>query len=98
VLPIHQLQSRYYLRLMVKDEPGVLAQVTKILGDNRISLSAILQHEITEGQRVPVVITTHMANEGAMQSAMKSLDALEAVHGPSVCLRIIDQPQEFAGN
>ena len=98
VQPFDQLQSRYYLRLMVRDEPGVLAQVTKILGDNRISLSAILQHELTDGQQVPVVITTHLANEGAMQAALKGIDKLKTVNGPSVCLRIIDQPKEFASN
>src|SRR5688572_6941742 len=47
VLPFHQLQSRYYIRLTAKDQPGVLAQVTAILGKNSISVSAIVQHEQT---------------------------------------------------
>lgn len=94
-LPFEQLESRYYLRLAAKDQPGVLAQVTKALGDHGISLSAILQHEENVGQYVPVVITTHRAKEGAMQEALKTLDALPTIQAPTVCLRIIDQPKEF---
>jgi homoserine dehydrogenase len=97
VLPIHELQSRYYLRLMARDVPGVLAQVTKALGDHGISLSAIHQRETDAGQFVPVVITTHLAREGAMQAALKVIDALPVIGRPSTCLRIIDPPKEFAG-
>jgi homoserine dehydrogenase len=97
VLPISELTSRYYLRLMVKDEPGVLAQITKILGQQRISLSAIMQHEANLDQFVPVVITTHRAREGAVQQALKEINALPAITGAMACLRIIDQPKEFAG-
>jgi homoserine dehydrogenase len=95
VLPITELSSRYYLRLLAKDKPGVLAQVTKILGQQNISLSAIMQHEANLGQFVPVVITTHKAQEGAVQKALKELNALPAI-SETVCLRIIDQPKEFA--
>jgi len=95
ILPIEQLQSRYYLRLSAKDEPGVLAQVTRILGEQKISLSAILQHELVNGQYVPVVITTHLAREGDMQNALKQLNTLPTIQPPAVCLRIIDQPKEF---
>ena len=98
VLNFTDLKSRYYLRLIANDQPGVLAQVTKILGDQGISLSAIHQHEVDDTQFVPVVITTHLAGEGAMQTAVKAIDALPAMGGPTVCLRIIDQPKEFAGN
>ncbi len=97
ILPFDQLQSRYYLRLMATDEPGVLAQVTRILGEHRISLSAILQHEVNESRNVPVIITTHLANEGAMRDALQAIDALPTIQPTTICLRIIDQPREFAG-
>jgi homoserine dehydrogenase len=97
VLPFQDLQSRYYLRLMAKDVPGVLAQVTKGLGDHGISLSAIHQRESDAGQFVPVVITTHLAKEGAMQAALKAIDSLPTIKSPTACLRVIDQPKEFAG-
>ncbi|MDP9172642.1 MAG: homoserine dehydrogenase [Planctomycetota bacterium] len=98
VLPPSDLASRYYLRLMARDEPGVLAQITKILGERKISLSAILQHEAKDGRLVPIVITTHLAQEGSMQASLKELDKLTSVQAPTVCLRIIDQPKEFSGN
>ncbi|MEO6436223.1 MAG: ACT domain-containing protein, partial [Tepidisphaeraceae bacterium] len=96
VLPFDQLNSRYYLRLTAKDQPGVLAQVTKVLGDQKISLASFLQHETTGGDSVPLVLTTHVAQEGAIQAALKQIDALGAITAPTVLLRIIDQPQEFA--
>ena len=96
VLPFNELQSRYYIRLMAKDQPGVLAQVTAALGKNHISVSAMLQHDNTDGQSVAVVITTHQAKEGAMQAALKEIDGLSTVTPPTVCLRIVDQPKEFA--
>lgn len=96
VLPFDQLKSRYYLRLSAKDQPGVLAQVTKVLGDHNISLASFLQHESLGSDSVPLVLTTHKAQEGAIQSALKQIDALGPITGPSVCLRIIDQPKEFA--
>jgi homoserine dehydrogenase len=97
VLPFDQLQSRYFLRLKAKDQPGVLAQVTKVLGDQKISLASFLQHESqADSASVPLVLTTHLAREGAVQAALKQIDALPTITSPSVCLRIIDQPKEFA--
>jgi len=96
VLPFPELTSRYYLRLLARDEPGVLAQVTRILGDHKISLSAILQHEVNGSQLVPVIITTHMAREGAIQASLNEINALSTIQAPTACLRIIDQPKEFA--
>ena len=95
-LPVSELRSRYYLRLTAKDVPGVLAQITKALGDHGISLSAINQHESAEGQLVPIVITTHLAAEGAVRRALGVIDALPNIHTSTVCLRIIDQPKEYA--
>jgi homoserine dehydrogenase len=97
VLPFEQSHSRYYLRLTVKDQPGVLGQVTMIFGRHGISLSAIRQKETDHEQLVPVVITTHRAQEGPMRAAVKEIDDLETVQPPTVCLRIVDQPKEFAG-
>jgi homoserine dehydrogenase len=96
VLAPEEFTSRYYLRLMARDEPGVLAQVTRVLGEKGISLSAILQHEANDGQTVPVVITTHQAREGSIQAALKEIDKLKEIAPPTVCLRILDQPKEFA--
>ena len=97
ILPIENLPSRYYLRVMANDTPGVLADVTEVLGNHNISVSAVLQHETTTAPTVPIVITTHLAKEGAMRAALKEIDSLKTVVPSSVCLRIIDQPKEFGG-
>ena len=70
VLPFEKLQSRYYLRLSAKDQPGVLAQVTKVLGDQKISIASFVQHETSGSDgSVPLVLTTHRAQEGAIADA-----------------------------
>jgi homoserine dehydrogenase len=96
-LPFEQLTSRYYIRLAAKDEPGVMANVTAALGKHGISLSAVLQRESNGGPHVPVVVTTHIAREGAVREAIKQIDSLQTIEPPTVCLRIIDQPKEFGG-
>jgi homoserine dehydrogenase len=98
VKPIADLASRYYLRVLAKDQPGVLSQITTILSEQKISLSAIMQHEVNAGQFVPIVITTHLAKEGSLQNALKQINASPAIAGPVVSLRIMDQPREFAGS
>ena len=96
VLPFAELRSRYYLRVMAKDAPGVMAQVAAVLGKYEVSISAILQHESAENNTVPIVITTHLAREGALQRAIAEINGLPVVLGPVACLRIIDQPKESA--
>lgn len=98
VVPFEQLQSRYYLRLMAQDVPGVMAGVTEALGQNGISLSAVLQRESERGQHVPVVITTHTSREGSVRAALQAIDALPTIRPPTVCLRILDMPKEFEGS
>lgn len=95
LLPRDQIQSRYYLRLTARDVPGVMASVTDLLGRRGISLSAVLQREASEGEFVPVVITTHLAKEGAIRQALAEINGLDVIQSPTTCLRIIDQPKEF---
>ena len=97
ILPFEELRCRYYLRLTARDEPGVLAQVTKILGSHKISLSAVLQKETSQSKFVPVVITTHLAREGDVQAALRQINKLKSLKPPAVCLRIMEPPREFGG-
>ena len=96
VLPPEKVKSRFYLRVTAEDQPGVLAQITASLGKHGISLSAILQRETQDSRAVPVVITTHAAEEGAVRAALREIDALSTILAPTVCLKVIDQPVEFA--
>lgn len=88
-----ELLSRYYLRVNALDVPGVMAKITKALGDAGISISAVLQHEVAAGQFVPVVIVTHEAREGAVASALEAIRRNDAIHGEPVRIRIVDMPK-----
>jgi homoserine dehydrogenase len=78
----------YYLRLMVVDRPGVIADVTGVLRDAGISLESMLQRGRAPGEAVPVVLTTHEAPESAMREAIARIGALDAVLEPPALIRI----------
>jgi homoserine dehydrogenase len=92
---IDNLVSRFYIRLMAKDEPGVLACHSRILGDHDISISGVLQHEGSgPGNTVPVVITTHPTKQKDMSAALAALANLDSVGAEPVCIRIIEIPED----
>ncbi|MEM6560501.1 MAG: homoserine dehydrogenase [Planctomycetota bacterium] len=91
--PIDQLRGRYYVRCHARDEPGVMSKVAAALGAEGISLAGVMQHE-APGATVPIVVTTHEAEESAVDRAIVKIDALDAVAGPPVKLRILDMPEE----
>jgi homoserine dehydrogenase len=92
---IDNLVSRFYVRLMVKDQPGVFAQIGKILADNAISISGVLQHEGKgPDNTVPVVITTHPNRQDKVASAVKALGDLNTVCAKPVCIRIVNIPED----
>lgn len=86
--PMEEVESEYYLRLMVKDQPGVLAAVTRILGVNGISIEAFIQKERHQTQAVPVIVLTHAVREGDLRSAMDAIVELPTVEGEPLMLRI----------
>jgi homoserine dehydrogenase len=90
ILPLSDIRCRYYLRLSLLDQPGVLGRVTNILGEHHISIASVIQKETSEDRFVSVVIVTHHATEKDMSSAITDLDALDQVGGPAVRLRIED--------
>lgn len=85
-------ECEYYLRLMVKDEPGVIAAVTSILADHRISLEAVLQKERHASHDVPIIMMTHGTTEGNMQAAISRITALDAVDDQNV---LVLRKEEF---
>ena len=97
-LPSDRAEARYYLRVIVEDHPGVLAQIATILGRHEISISSVLQHEPPAGPDpaagVPVVITTARAIEGSVREALAEVDALQAIKAQSVCIGIVDEHEE----
>ncbi len=92
---IDNLISRFYIRLMVKDQPGVFAQIGKILAENAISISGILQHEgCGPDNTVPAVITTHPTPQGKVNAALEDMNKLDTVCTRPVCIRIVDIPED----
>jgi homoserine dehydrogenase len=87
-LPMERHVGAYYLRLMVLDRPGVIADVTGILRDSDISLEAMLQRARAPGEAVPVVLTTHDCGEASMRAALARIAALEAVLERPALIRI----------
>ncbi len=80
IRPMMELETCYYLRLNVDDRPGVLAQVSKVLGDHRISISSVIQKTVDDkAQTAEIVIMTHPAKEAEMQRALKELEHLPSV-------------------
>ncbi|RMH62272.1 MAG: homoserine dehydrogenase [Zetaproteobacteria bacterium] len=86
-MPMADVACEYYVRLMVRDEPGVIAAVTSILADHRISLEAIMQKERHATNNVPVVMLTHETREGNLQAAIARITALDAVGDDALILR-----------
>ncbi len=87
--------SRFYIRVMCKDQPGVLANIAKVLGDNQISISGTLQHEgAGPGNTVPVVIATHVTRQKNISAAVKEIEELDVIGGKPVCIRIVDIPED----
>ncbi len=92
--------SRFYIRAVVLDKPGVFAKIGAILGKYEISISSVLQKEPSEDEKdalaVPVVITTHQALEGNVRKAVHEIDNLPESAGKSVLISIMDEYEEYA--
>jgi homoserine dehydrogenase len=88
ILPIAEVVTAFYLRLVVADQAGVLARITGILAENDISIDAVLQRESAEGERqTDLIILTHDTVEGRMTAALAQMQALPTVLAPIVRIR-----------
>ena len=89
VVPMDQISSCYYLRLRVKDQPGVLADITRALADGQISIDAFFQREPDEGEdSTDVVLITHVCVEAQMRAAIAKIQKLPTVLSDVVMLRM----------
>ncbi len=85
---------RHYMRFMIRDQSGVVAEITSTLAKKGISLNAFVQKESHEGELVPVVITTHEAREQDISDAFDIITGLPSVDKKAVRIRIIDEHTE----
>lgn len=91
VLPMEKVVTAFYLRLAVDDKPGVLAEVTRLLADNQISIEAMIQRQATsEKETAEIVLLTHRCVEGDVNKAIAKIEALDSVHGPLTRIRVED--------
>lgn len=89
VVPIEDIESGYYLRLRVRDQPGVLADITRALADGGISIDAFFQKEPDEGaDETDVVLIAHRCIEKKMRDAIRKIEALKTVLSEVVVLRL----------
>ena len=87
-VPMSAHVGAYYLRLMVVDRPGVIADITAELRDQGVSLESMIQRGRSAGEAVPVVLVTHETRESAMRSALERISALAAVTEAPAMIRI----------
>ena len=88
VMPMDEVVSRYFVRLMVVDKPGVFAKIADILAKSKIGISSIIQPEGHAGEIVPVILMIHDASNAAMAKALAKVAQLGVVKGPPVMIRV----------
>jgi len=86
--PMESITSLYYFRFMALDQPGVLAQISGILGRHRISIAQMIQRGRKEGGSVPLVIMTHTALERDVQKALVEIKALSCITETPILIRV----------
>jgi homoserine dehydrogenase len=89
VLAMGEVETAYYFRMRVEDRPGVLADITRILADQQISIDAMIQREPAEGEeQTDIIMLTHLTREKNMEAAIARIEALPVVKGKVVRLRL----------
>jgi len=86
---IKNVKSKYYLRMMVMDKPGVVHAISGILSDLNISIESVNQKKIAEKQEVPIFMVTHEALEKNLLKAVARIEKLDFVKGKPVFIRVL---------
>jgi homoserine dehydrogenase len=88
ILPIDEVESAYYLRIRVADQAGVIADITRILADAKISIDAVLQREAADNeQQTDLILLTHLTTEGQANASIARIQALPTVLGSVIRIR-----------
>jgi len=91
LLPMDEIETKYYFRFSAVDRPGVLSKISGILGENNISIATVIQKARKEDSAVPVVMTTYKAKEKNVRKALKKIDKLEIMLDKTILVRIEDE-------
>ncbi|MGO1766664.1 homoserine dehydrogenase [Advenella sp. S44] len=87
ILNMEDVRTSYYLRLSVEDRSGVLADLTRILADHRISINSMMQEQDGENRAI-IIFLTHQAREGDVNTAIKTIEAMPFVHSSITRIRL----------
>ena len=91
IRPIMDLETKYYIRMNVVERPGVLAEITRVLGDLEISIAAVIQKEVDfTTLQAEIVLITNQAKESGIQQAITELAELEVVAEIGTMVRVED--------
>lgn len=90
LMSFDDIVTNYYFRFSALDRPGVLSKISGILGQNNISIAAVIQKGRKQAGAVPIVMTTYKSREKDVQKALKEIDQLEIVQGNTILIRIED--------
>lgn len=90
VVDISELVTRYYIRLLVADKPGVLAATAHVFGDKGVSLASVIQRECAEGETAELVYVTHTALESNVRAALAEIEAMESCEHIAAVIRVED--------
>lgn len=91
LMPMDNIETKYYFRFSAVDRPGVLSKISGILGENNISIATVIQKTRQEEGAVPIVMTTYKAMEKNVRRALKIIDKLNIVLDPTIVVRIEDE-------
>ncbi|MGC8764647.1 MAG: homoserine dehydrogenase [Brevinematia bacterium] len=90
VKDIGEIESRYYVRFLVPDRPGVLSKISGIFGENNISIASVIQKERSKETYVPLIMTTHTAKEKNLLNALNEIEKLDFSKKRGIMIRLID--------
>jgi homoserine dehydrogenase len=91
LMSFEEIFTNYYFRFSALDRPGVLSKISGILGENNISIAAVIQKGRQQAGPVPIVMNTHKSKEKNVQKAIKEIDKLDIIHGKTIVIRIEDE-------
>jgi homoserine dehydrogenase len=91
LMSFEEIFTNYYFRFSALDRPGVLSRISGILGENNISIAAVIQKGRQAAGPVPIVMTTHKSQEKDVKKAITEIDQLDIIHGKTIVIRIEDE-------
>jgi len=88
VMPMNEISSKYFLRMTVVDSPGVLADISKIFGDKKVSIMSVIQKDSNSDDDASLIVITHKVKEVFLQNAVKELENLDSVEKVCSLIRV----------